>query len=319
MDLSIIIVNWNSKEYLRKCIASALAETRGLQFEIIVVDSASFDGCGQMLKGCYPDVRFIQCDKNLGFAKANNRGFLSSTGECVLFLNPDTELVGSAINVTYQHLQSLKNAGAVGCKLLNSDGTLQTSCIKSYPTLLNQFLDAEVLRKRFPRSQLWGMAALFAESSTPAEVDVISGAFIMMRRAVFEKIGMFTTKYFMYSEDVDLCFKARKHGYKNYFVPLATVVHHGGGSTNQNQASTFSSVMMMESRWRFFLNTRSRSYGWIYRVGMSAVSASRVVFTLVFWPFLILTSGGSKCGAILDKWCARFRWSVGLERWVSNY
>ena len=92
MDLSIIIVNWNSKEYLKKCIASILAETHGIEFEIVVIDSASFDGCGEMLREHYPQVRFIQSQENLGFSRANNLAFQSSTGECVLFLNPDTEL-----------------------------------------------------------------------------------------------------------------------------------------------------------------------------------------------------------------------------------
>ena len=101
MDLSIIIVNWNSKEYLRKCIASILAETHGIEFEIVVIDNASFDGCDEMLRQCYPQVRFIQSDRNLGFAKANNVAFKESSGQNLLFLNPDTEIEGVAIETLY--------------------------------------------------------------------------------------------------------------------------------------------------------------------------------------------------------------------------
>src|SRR5437762_3548719 len=133
MDLSIIIVNWNSKDYLRKCLKSIYANTHGIDFEIIVVDNASFDGSGELLAQDFPKVRFVQSHTNLGFARANNLGFGNSTGRNVLFLNPDTEAVGGALNELLQRLQRLPNAGVVGCKLLNTDGSMQTSCLQSYP------------------------------------------------------------------------------------------------------------------------------------------------------------------------------------------
>src|SRR4030066_516351 len=151
MDLSIIIVNWNSKEYLRKCIASILAATNAIEFEIVVIDNASFDGSGEMLKQCYPQVQFIQSEKNLGFSKANNEAFRVTHGQYVLFLNPDTEIVGTAIPIMLGYLQQMPNAGSVGCKLLNADKTVQTSCIQPFPTILNQFLDSEFLRALWPK------------------------------------------------------------------------------------------------------------------------------------------------------------------------
>ena len=209
MDLSIIIVNWNSVEFLKKCLASVKAGTKGLDYEIIVIDSASFDGCGEMLQKLYSDVVFIQSQDNVGFAQANNVAFEKSCGRNILFLNPDTEVDDSAINTIYNYLEKLPNAGALGCKLLNTDRTIQTSCIQSFPTILNQMLDSECLRARMPESSLWGNAALFSHSQEPSLVDAISGACIMMGRNVFEQIGKFSQDYFMYTEDVDLCYKVK--------------------------------------------------------------------------------------------------------------
>src|SRR4051794_13674366 len=121
MDLSVIIVNWNSAGYVRKCIASILAGTQKLKFEIIVIDSGSFDGCREMLGEEYPDVRFIQTDTNCGFARANNIGFKASVAKTILFLNPDTEVLGQAIEILYETVRSLPHPGAVVSRLLNSD------------------------------------------------------------------------------------------------------------------------------------------------------------------------------------------------------
>jgi GT2 family glycosyltransferase len=319
MDLSIIVVNWNSKEYLRKCLASAFAQTEGLEFETIVIDAGSHDGCEKMLEEFYPGVRFIQTERNLGFAKANNLAFEISSGRCVLFLNPDTELQGPAADVLYHSLQALPEAGVIGAKLLNSDGTLQTSCIKAFPNLLNQFIEAEALRKIFPRARLWGMRPLFENSETAVEVDVVSGACMIMRRTVFERIGGFTSRYFMYSEDVDLCLKTKKAGLKNYYVPGAVVLHHGGGCTSENTPSTFSSVMAVESRWRFFVSTKSNWYGWSYRVLTGLVSVFRIGVALVLLAMSTRRSNAKRWSAVMEKSCARLRWTIGLERWVADY
>ena len=133
MDLSIIIVNWNSKDYLHKAIASVEADTKGIDFEVVVIDGGSFDGSAEMLRQDYPHVVFIQSDKNLGFAKANNEAFKVSRGRILLFLNPDTEVEGHAITTLYDQLNVLPDAGIVGPKLLNSDRSIQQSCIRASP------------------------------------------------------------------------------------------------------------------------------------------------------------------------------------------
>lgn len=201
MDVSVIIVNWNSREDLKRCIASIRMHTRDIEYEIVVIDSGSNDGCDQMLRENYPDVRFVQSATNLGFARANNRAFEEATGENLLFLNPDTELTGPAITRLRSHLHSHPNAGIVGCRLLNSDGTLQSSCIQSIPTIWNQLLNSQFLRTRWPKSGLWGMAPLFQQGIAPREVEAISGACLMVRRHTFQQVNGFSEEYFMYAED----------------------------------------------------------------------------------------------------------------------
>jgi N-acetylglucosaminyl-diphospho-decaprenol L-rhamnosyltransferase len=319
MDLSIIIVNWNSKDYLFKAIAAVEAETNGIEFEVVVIDGGSFDGCDEMLRQYYPYVVFIQSGKNIGFAKANNEAFKVSRGRKLMFLNPDTEVEGLAIKTLYDQLDALPDAGIVGAKLLNSDRSIQKSCIRAFPTILNQVLESDMLRNLFPGAGLWGMKPLLATNEVPQEVDAISGACIMMKRSVFERIGMFNTDYFMYSEDIDLCLEVRKAGLSTYYVPMAVVVHHGGGSSSQASANIFSSVMMLESRWRFFRKTRSVWYATFYRVAMFGTCIARVGLVLCVWPASRLVGKEFSGRTVLKKWMAKLRWTIGGERWVKDY
>jgi len=318
VDLSIIIVNWNSKDYLDKCLASLPSGMDGLQYEIIVIDAASFDGCDRMLGEKYPRVRFIQSEKNLGFAGANNAAFKVSKGRSVLFLNPDTEIIGSAIQRMHEQLQHLPEAGAVGCKLLNADRTVQTSCIQSIPTILNQILDSEYLRARWPKSALWGMSPLYEEGAQPRVVEAISGACVMLKREVFEKVGWFSEEYFMYAEDIDLGYKVTRTGFRNYYVPDVTVVHFGGGSS-QGAASNFSVVMMRESIWRFLSKTRGQIYGFGYRGSMLISSFVRLACLVTLFPVQQARRRGRSWNASVRKWLAILRWSVNCEESVRQH
>ena len=154
MELSIICVNWNSVDYLRECIASIYEFTRGISFEIIVVDNASPEAGVDVLKDEFPGITLITSEKNLGFAGANNLGFKHSTGSYVLFLNPDTKLMEPTITIMLECIKSLPDAGVVGCKLLNTDLSIQLNSIQKFPTILNQVLDTEYLRLRCPHCPL---------------------------------------------------------------------------------------------------------------------------------------------------------------------
>ena len=315
MELSIIIVNWNSVSYLRKCIESVFANTRGIDFEVIVVDNASYDGCGEMLATNFPAVKFIQSAHNLGFAGANNLGFSHSSGDNLLFLNPDTEILGSALDVMLAALAAIPNAGAVGCKLLNPDLTVQTSCIQRFPTVLNQLLDTDYLIRRFPQVSMFGVRPLYFYRGTPEPVEVISGACIMTKRHVFDAVHKFNTEYFMYAEDLDLCFKIRKAGFRSYYVGEASVIHFGGTSTAK--VTHFNDVVKRESVAMFLQKHSSKPASSLYRLSTLFVSILRLCIAA-----MLLAIGTPRGRASVDKtfqkWIKILRWSVGLEGWAAH-
>jgi N-acetylglucosaminyl-diphospho-decaprenol L-rhamnosyltransferase len=319
MDLSIIMVNWNSKDFLANAIRRIEASIRNLRYEVVVIDSGSFDGCADMLRRSHPQVRFIQSALNIGFAAANNCAFRATSGKALLFLNPDTEVLGSAIRQLYEALNALPDAGIVGPKLLNSDGSVQNTCVRAFPTLVNQLLDSDFLRTRFPRSALWGTLPLSSSSQSPQRVDAVSGASLMMRRTLFEEVGMFSTDYFMYAEDLDLCLKCGRRGARVYYVPSAVVVHHGGGSSGHASASTFSAVMSVESQWRYFRKTRSPAYAHAYRAVMLFASLLRIALLMLAWPAQLICRRSDMQRHAVRKWRARLRWAFGVERWVRDY
>jgi len=313
--LSVIIINWRSKEYLRTCLAGLRSVSAGRLPEVIVVDNASYDGCGEMLGREFPEVTFIQSERNLGFAKGNNLGAAKAAGRNVVFLNPDTEFTENSLAILVSRLESLSGAGAAGCTLLNTDKTVQTSCIQSFPTLVNQVLDCELLRAWFPRSPLWGTAPLTSTVQRPEPVDVVSGACLLVKRSAFEQVGGFTEAYFMYGEDMDLCYKLHRAGYLVYYVPDTRLVHHGGTSTLKARAE-FSNVVAIESVYRFLRLNRGWASAAAYRLAIAAASAVRL---LLIPPLLVAGRRIVRQGAAsLSKWLAILRWSLGLES-LSKY
>ncbi len=315
MDLSIIIINWKSSQYLRECLQSIYLNTKGLSFEIIVLDNASFDGCGEMLACEYPSVTFIQGEQNLGFARGNNLAATYARGDVLLFLNPDTEIVGPALATLFDALNSMPDAGVVGARLLNSDGSIQTSCVQRYPTIPNLLVDAEVLRAAIPNARIWGMTPALAAAVTPRIVEGISGACLMTPRKVFLEVGGFWDGYFMYYEDMDYCLKVSRAGMKNYFIPGAVVTHHGGKSSGHNK---FQAVMMAESAWRFFLKRRGPRYACLFRAGLAGKALSRCALLAVL-ALMKQKNLQIKVSSALRKWKYVFRWSLGAERWVIAY
>ena len=309
MRTSIIIVNWNSKAYVRECLASLFTHHPHADIEVIVVDGASFDGCDEMLAQEFPSVTYIQSPENVGFARANNLGVRHATGDHLFFLNPDTLFTERCIDLLSLRLEQLPGAGAVGCKLLNTDRSLQTSCVQSFPTLANQILDSEALRRLLPRSSLWGVAAFHSDNKTPVAVEAISGAAILMKKSVFQAINGFSEYYFMYGEDIDLCYKTKQAGYEVYYIPETSIVHHGGGST-RTTVSNFANVTMRESILRFLRTNRGALSAALYRPAMAISALLRISLLL---PSCVPARRASDSRRYsLRKWTAIFRWSLGL-------
>jgi GT2 family glycosyltransferase len=309
-QLSIICVNWNSLDYLIECVTSIYENAPSVPFEVIVVDNASPEGGQERFAVRFPQVRLLKSEENLGFAGANNLGFRHSFGRYVLFLNPDTRVISSAIDRMLEQLSSTSDAGIVGCTLLNTDLTISTTSIQKFPTILNQLLTAEALRVRFPSLPLWNIAPLFTEQKRPLKVDVIPGACMMLRRDVFEQAGQLTEEYFMYAEDIDLNYKVSKLGLSSYYVGSAQVVHHGGRSSSRQKVSHWSTVMIHRAMDKYFHISRGRLYAVGYRIAMAAAAVMRIVILAAMFPF------GDRQGIrwACDKWCTVLRWAIGIER-----
>jgi GT2 family glycosyltransferase len=316
MDLSIIIINWNSKNFLRECLLSIGKHTTGVSYEIIVIDNASFDGAAELLALDFPQVKYIQSAENLGFARGNNRAAQQASGNYLLFLNPDTEILSNAIGLMFQSAKALPDAGVLGARLLNTDCSLQTSCVQSYPRILNQLLDSEALRNWFPESSLWGTAVLYERSYQPLRVEGISGACMLISHEVFWHVSGFSEEYFMYYEDMDLCRKVQRAGRRNYLVPGAEVVHHGGKSSG-GASTRFSSIMMAESAWRYFAKEHGAGWALLFRLCLAGKAFSRSILLSLAYVAPASNSRRERLRRSLRKWTAVFRWAIGSAATVT--
>ena len=280
VQLSIIYVNWNSLDFLEKSVASVLRYTSSTAIEIIVVDNASTqDGLQaglEKIAAMGPGVRTFSLKENSGFAYANNFGASHARGETLLFLNPDTELTGPAIDTMMAYLAGLPDAGVLGCRLLNSDGSVQTTSIQSLPTILNQTLDSEALRLRWPGCPLWRIDPLFRQLSAPVEVDTISGACMLVPKRVFQSVGEFSEEYFMYAEDMDLCYKIAKSGLRNYYCGGATLIHYGGRSSGRQSVNHWATRMKFRAMVMLLRKIRGRLYAFGYRLAMFSMAIARL-------------------------------------------
>lgn len=231
--VSIVVVSWNTRELLRRCLASLREEIAGIDAEVFVVDNASADGSADMVEEQYPEFRLIRNAENLGFAKANNQAFRLAKGRTVLLLNPDTEIHPGAITTLLEFLETHRKAAIVAPQLLNTDGSIQQSC-RAFPTFLGMLYELLGLSKLFPNVQLFReYKMLDFDHDTEREVDQPEGACLLVRREIFEEIGMLDEAYFMLFEEVDWCYRIKKAGWQIWFTPSAKVTHHYGQSIKQ--------------------------------------------------------------------------------------
>jgi|WetSurMetagenome_2_1015567.scaffolds.fasta_scaffold03197_2 N-acetylglucosaminyl-diphospho-decaprenol L-rhamnosyltransferase len=310
MKLSIIIVNWNSTDFLLSCLDSVYSRAAGIDFEVIVVDNASTDGGAGRIRSRFPEVKMIENFKNAGFGAANNLGAQSARGGYLLFLNPDTIVLGKAIQSLARLMDGLPDAGAIGCRLLNADKTVQTSAILRFPTILNQALGIELLRTAFPRLAFFGTAPLFRDPGVPVPVEALSGACMFVRREAFAAAGGFDERYFMYSEDVDLCREIRNKGYKVYYTGEAEIVHFGGTSTSQSETKAFNVLMMKESTHLFLEKWKGKRYAALYKAAFSLVALVRLALLALSLPAASLLGKGKKVLRSVSKWKNVLAWSV---------
>lgn len=234
MKLSVVIVNYNVKYYLEQCLRSVEKATQSISTEIFVVDNASSDGSLEYLKSKFPEIIFIQNEENLGFAKANNIAIRKSRGEYILLLNPDTLVAETTILKCIELMNNHPDAGGTGVRMLNTNGTFAYESRRGFPSPLTSFFKITGLCKFFPHSQLLGKYYLrFLDENKINQIDVISGAFMFLRKEALEKAGLLDEDFFMYGEDVDLSYRITKAGFQNYYAPYP-IIHYKGESTKKD-------------------------------------------------------------------------------------
>jgi GT2 family glycosyltransferase len=239
MVLSIIIVNTNEWHFTQRCLQSVFKQTNGFEFEVIVVDNSSTDGSREKIAREFPQVRVIANPQNLGFAAANNRGIAQACGKYILLLNPDTEVLNGAIVNTVQFMEAHSQASIAGCKLLFQNRIIQRS-VKSFPSVWNVFCEATFLYLLASRFKLFDKYHLFHFDYTKeSQVDWLSGAYLMIRREVLDTIGSLDEQFYMYTEEVDFCYRAKKADFQVWYTPVGEVVHFWGGVNAINRRIMF--------------------------------------------------------------------------------
>ncbi len=269
MQLSILIVNWNTADYLLGCLEALYAHPPAAAFEVIVVDNASSDDSLAQLAVRYPQVTVVASELNLGFARANNRAAAAAQGAHLLLLNPDTRVAPGAIDHLLDYLSRQPRVGAVGPRLLNADGSLQPS-VERLPSLFREAWRLFHLDPLYPVSQyrLPGAAPM-----APRAVEVINGACLLLRRAALPPPGLFDEDYFVYSEEIDLCFRLRQAGWALHWAPAVVVTHFGGRSTGQAADAMF--MELYRNKILFFRKRRGRLSAGLYKLVLLLAAGTR--------------------------------------------
>jgi len=235
MDVSIIVVNWNTQDILRDCLRSVYEQGGDVDFEVIVIDNASTDGSVEMVKKDFLQVTLIENSENRGFAAANNQGIAEAQGRYVLLLNSDTVILDKAIEKTVFFADAHLEAAVVGCRVLNHDRTLQPTCFM-FPSILNMLLSTTYLYKLFPKSKFFGRERMtWWDRNDTKEVDVVTGCFMLVRQKAIQQVGLMDEQFFMYGEETDWCYRFKQAGWKVMFTPVGDIIHLGGQSSRQKR------------------------------------------------------------------------------------
>ncbi|NIO21773.1 MAG: glycosyltransferase [Candidatus Aenigmarchaeota archaeon] len=231
IDASIIIVNWNTKDYLLQCLESLILETNRCNIEIIVVDNGSTDGSPETVKERFRNVRLIQNRDNLGFAKANNIGIRQSSGRYICLLNSDMKVLEGCIDRMVTYMDQNRSIGVLAPKILNPDMTTRFDC-REFPTIWNTFCRALGLHKIFPRNRFFSDYIMwYFPHNSIRSIDYVAGCFLMVRKSAIDEVDLLDENFFMYAEDKDWCKRLREAGWDVVFYPYAEAIHHAGASS----------------------------------------------------------------------------------------
>jgi len=262
--ISVIIVNYNVKEYLAQALISIQRALKKFSSEIIVVDNASIDGSVPYIRKNFPAVRLIQNKQNVGFGRANNQALKIARGKFVVLINPDTVVQENTFEKLLEFFASTPDASAATCKIINPDGTFSVDCRHSIPTPGIAFWKVIGLSKLFPKSKIFGQYNLtYLDTEKTYPVPAISGSFMMIKREVLEKTGYFDERFFMYCEDIDLCHRINQKGFKIYYVPTTKIIHYKGESTKKDQLDYV--ITFTHSLYKFFKKYYASRSAFLFR------------------------------------------------------
>jgi GT2 family glycosyltransferase len=255
MDLSIIIVNYNVKHFLEQCLHSVLKASQNITTEVFVVDNNSVDGSAQLVKEKFPQIHFIENKENVGFSKANNQAIKLAKGKYILLLNPDTVVEEDTFSKVINFMNNHSDAGGLGVKMIDGKGTFLPESKRGLPTPWVAFYKMFGISNLFPKSKKFGKYHLsYLHETEIHEVDVLAGAFMLLRKETLNKIGLLDETFFMYGEDIDLSYRITLGGYKNYYYPETTIIHYKGESTKKgslNYVKVFYNAMIIFARKHF--------------------------------------------------------------------
>jgi GT2 family glycosyltransferase len=277
IDLVVVIVNWNSKNFLQECLRSIFASKSQYSYQVIVIDNGSTDGSVEMVKNLFPAVNIEKNTSNTGFARANNQILKHINSNYALLLNADTIVNQGAFDVMLDFLNSSPGYAVVGPAILNGDSTPQRTGAR-FPTNWSLLVEALFLDRLFPQLKLFGShKELYIDFNVPREVDYVQGSCLMVKTSVLRDVGYLDERFFMYFEETDLCFRVKKAGWKIWFLPTASVIHFGGGETAHYDEWRI--VHYHNSLFQFY----SKHYSYRARVMLRCILFLRSVIRVVVW------------------------------------
>jgi GT2 family glycosyltransferase len=292
VKLSVIIVNYNVKYFLEQCLISVLQASKDIETEIFVVDNNSVDGSVEMVKERFPQIKLIANKDNVGFSKANNQAIRESKGEYVLLLNPDTLVEEDTFTKTVQFMDEHPEAGGLGVKMVDGKGRFLPESKRGLPTPQVAFYKMFGLSSLFPKSKKFGRYHLgFLDKNEIHKIDILAGAFMLMRKKTLDEVGLLDETFFMYGEDIDLSWRIKLGGYENYYYPKTRIIHYKGESTKKgslNYVFVFYKAMIIFAK-KHFSSSLAGVYSFFINIAIylrAALSLLRRFLTSITVPFI---------------------------------
>lgn len=313
MQLSIIIVNYNVRHFLEQCLCSVQVAIKGISAEVIVVDNNSTDGSITYLQPLFPRVKWIVNTQNTGFAVANNQAVELATGEYILYLNPDTLLAEDCLHQCLQFMKAHPSAGATGIRMLDGSGRFLRESKRAFPSPLTSLFKLAGLASLFPTSKLFARYHLgHLPENSNSEVDVLAGAFIMVRRTVLAQTGAFDERFFMYGEDIDLSYRIQKGGWQNWYFSGSSIIHFKGESTKKgslNYVRMFYQAMYLFVQ-KHYGGGRAVIFRWFIQVAIWLRAGLSAVISFIKWIGLPLLDA---ILVLLSLFALKYVWQTGVK------